>query len=89
MWPSGCDRVELLPWDFLMAVRHAQRILAWFENRREKDIPPEWMWPFPDEIDRWFDDVDRKDKPERESPDSGWEDNELAAELVKKLKGRR
>lgn len=29
-------------------------ILSWYENMREEDIPPEWMWPISDEINAHF-----------------------------------
>lgn len=25
-------------------------------------MPPEWMWPFDDDLEVWFEDVDRKRK---------------------------
>lgn len=32
----------------------------------EDDIPPEWMWPFEDELSEWFDEV----RAARENPSS-------------------
>lgn len=32
-------------------------MLTWHENYEKKELPPEWMWPFPDELRAWFKDV--------------------------------
>lgn len=31
--------------------------MSWFENILPAEIPPEWMWPFPEELDTWWDEV--------------------------------
>ena len=43
--------------DLVTAIQHAHTILGWFENLSEEEIPPGWMWPFPDELEEWFDEV--------------------------------
>lgn len=40
-----------------MAITHAQAVLNWQENLMTEDMPPEWMWPLPDELEDWFKDV--------------------------------
>lgn len=42
------------PADLLRAIYHANKILDWYENLTEDDIPPEWMWPFETALDEWF-----------------------------------
>lgn len=56
--------VEDVPHDFTAALFHAHRILDWQENLMEGEMPPEWMWPFEDELQIWFERVDeaRKEK---------------------------
>lgn len=54
-----------MPVDLLRAISHANKILDWHENLVEKEIPPEWMWPFDKAISEWFDDV----KQAREHPE--------------------
>lgn len=49
-----------IPWDLAEAISHATRVLEWHANLTEEDIPPEWMWPFVDEINEWFGDVKEK-----------------------------
>jgi hypothetical protein len=48
-----------------------------------EDMPPEWMWPFDDPLEEWFEEVDRRRKdrfgtPEDEEP-SDMMSNEYAA----------
>jgi hypothetical protein len=31
------------------------------------EVPPEWMWPFPEELSDWFDDIREKKKMDMES----------------------
>ncbi len=39
-------------------------MLDWYENLQKDEIPPEWMWPFDDELEVHFDQVeeDRKNR---------------------------
>jgi hypothetical protein len=43
--------------DLLRAIGQANKILSWYENLAEDDIPPEWMWGFDDLLEEWFDDI--------------------------------
>lgn len=43
-----------------MAVQHALHVLHWQENLSTDEMPPEWMWPFNDALDEWFDEVDAR-----------------------------
>lgn len=45
-----------------MAIEQASRILDWMENLTKEEIPPEWMWPFEDELEQWFADVEEARK---------------------------
>jgi len=46
----------------MRAVTHAQTVLSWQENLSQDEMPPEWMWPFDEELEGWFDDVAAKRK---------------------------
>lgn len=48
-----------MPWDLATAISHAHRVLSWQENLQKDEIPPQWMWPFEDELDTWFEEVER------------------------------
>lgn len=48
-----------MPLDLLRAISHANKILDWHENLVTDEIPPEWMWPFDDPLNEWFDDIKR------------------------------
>lgn len=41
----------------MAAVAHAHKILDWFEHLMPNEVPPEWMWPFDDLLEEWFEDV--------------------------------
>ena len=47
-----------MPWDLAEAIGHAQRVLNWYANLPEKDIPPMWMWLFPEAQSEWFAELD-------------------------------
>lgn len=58
------------------------------ENLEAKEQPPQWMWPFEDELEKWFEKVKRlRDEKYGTSSDDdddsgdGFTDNELANEL--------
>lgn len=38
----------------MSAIGHAVTILGWFEHLTEDDLPPEWMWHLPHELERHF-----------------------------------
>jgi len=44
----------------MRAIDQANRILDWQENLSKDEVPPEWMWPFDEELKAWFEEVDRK-----------------------------
>ena len=43
--------------DLVLAIQHANTILGWYENLPEEEMPERWMWPFPEELEEWFDEV--------------------------------
>lgn len=49
-----------MPNDLVRAIAHAHRLLDWEENLQSEEMPPEWMWPFDDELEAWFEEVQRK-----------------------------
>ncbi len=52
-----CDKAQDAPAELMVALQHADHILSWYENISTEEIPPTWMWPFPDELDEWFEEV--------------------------------
>lgn len=83
LWPPGMTSVLELPWDLLIAIQHAYRILNWQENLMPDEMPPSWMWPLEWELEEWFEDVERRRK-EKYGTDGGTDDvrmdkNEYAA----------
>lgn len=64
MLPPGYSHLTEVPSDLFLAIQHANGILNWFENLSRDEQPPEWMWPFADEIEKWFREVElaRKEK---------------------------
>lgn len=63
-----------------MALAHADAVCQWRENTLEDEMPPQWMWPFSEEVERHFANVDeaRKARATGEESESDMEENELA-----------
>lgn len=55
----------------MQAISHAEMILGWYENLPKHEVPPEWMWPFPDELESWFERIEEERKEGRTGPDKG------------------
>lgn len=70
VWPRGCTSIEDVPWDLLEAIKHAHIVLGWQEHLTKEEMPPEWMWPFSDEVGEWMDNVwyARRNHQDFESP---------------------
>jgi hypothetical protein len=60
LWPSGIDTIEEVPDELLRAIEHATTVLVWYENLPKEDMPPEWMWHLPKQLDLHFKMVDEK-----------------------------
>lgn len=60
--PKDMTSAEEIPWDLAMAIEHALRVCSWQENLIGKEMPPDWMLPFDDELQIWFERVDRDRK---------------------------
>lgn len=54
--PAGDDLLDS-SFEIIAAIQHANTILTWHENLPEEEMPPEWMWPFPDELEEHFAEV--------------------------------
>lgn len=53
------------------------------------EMPPQWMWPFGEELEAWFEEVERKRK-ERFGGDSDTDSDDSQPMLQNELsKGRR
>lgn len=63
--PNFTDLTEA-PAELVQAIQHAYTILNWYENVPSDEMPPAWMWPFPDETGQWFDEVKEARRRERE-----------------------
>lgn len=44
----------------MRAIQHANKVLDWAENLEADEMPPEWMWPWEEELDSWFETVKQK-----------------------------
>jgi hypothetical protein len=42
-----------------------------------EDMPPEWMWPYDDALEEWFDQVDRRRKDRAGRPDEDEEPDDM------------
>jgi hypothetical protein len=58
------------------AIGHANRVIDWLENIPSEDMPPEWMWPFTEELNDHFDEVKAKRGSKTEDDDSSMMRNE-------------
>jgi hypothetical protein len=69
----GCERIEEVPADLMLAIEHAHRILTWRENLPDEEMPPTWMWHIESELDSWFKNVEvqRKNKSGGDDQDTG------------------
>jgi hypothetical protein len=53
--------------------------MQWEENLLEDDMPPEWMWGMPDDLEEWFDEVSARYREGRtRDDDESMVENELA-----------
>lgn len=59
LYPKGIDTIDEVPWDLTYAISHANKVLSWQENLSSDEMPPSWMWPFDEELELWFEDVER------------------------------
>jgi len=89
LWPEGTISIENVPRDLLRAVSHAYKILSWYENLTDDEVPPEWMWPFDEELRVWFEDVkqERNAKYGGSSSHDGGEDVPLMSNELAKNRG--
>lgn len=86
---GGDTSVTEISWDVQQAIEHSLMIINWQRNLPRKEVPPMWMWPFYDELDTWFEDVEANREAERGSSSSKSEDyrelerNELADQGIR------
>lgn len=88
LYPREVESIEEAPWDLSAAIAHATKIMSWMENLQRDEIPPEWMWPFDDELEIWFENVDREREArysggDKEDPDKPMMGNELSERFKK------
>ncbi len=62
--PDDASKFADVSQEFIICIQHASTVLGWYEDLTGDEMPPAWMWPFPDELDLHFDGVKkaRKDK---------------------------
>jgi hypothetical protein len=44
----------------MRAIEHGHKVLDWQENLMADEVPPEWMWPFQEELELWFEEVQHR-----------------------------
>lgn len=98
LFPDGIENTTNLPSDLSVALSQALLISSWHEHLGEKEMPPEWMWTLPWELEVWFERVDYERKQKYGGGDDGDDDhfresdddlvNEYAAELRGQKKRR-
>lgn len=64
MFPEGIDSIADIPNDLFRAIVHAYRVIDWYADLTEKEMPPEWMWAHEDALETHLNRVieDRKSK---------------------------
>ncbi len=82
LWPVGCERVEDVPYDLARALPHAHRILNWYENVSEDEMPPQWMWPFEEKLEEHFATIKANRESETIEDNSGAETSLTKNELA-------
>lgn len=64
----------------MVAVAHADMLLSWEEHLPRHERPPEWMWPYPQELKVHFERVEQNRKdgvtPEDRAAEEGESENE-------------
>ena len=87
LFPSGVSSVDDVNWDLAFAIEHAQTVIGWQHNLSKNEMPPRWMWPFADELNIWFEEVEanRERKYSSSGSDTGehMQVNELAKDGVR------
>lgn len=58
LFAPGVSNVNEMSQDFFSAMHHANTILSWQENLTKDEVPPPWMWPFPEHLEEWFTEVE-------------------------------
>ena len=92
LWPEGCSTIDDVSNDLISAIAHASNVINWRENMSKEEVPPEWMWPFNEELDEWFDEVEfqrsQKYGGGSDADDADMDRNEYAKDLEKKRNRR-
>jgi hypothetical protein len=68
----------------MTAIDHATNVNSWYENCSPSEMPPRWMWPFDDEVNQWFEEVQLARQAGSPGPDADSESmvvNEYANDL--------
>lgn len=77
LFPEGVTTLDEVPWDLTVAISHSFAVLSWYENRPSEKIPPRWMWPHDEELEKFFDRVDDSGSPSEDDEEVAFE-NEFA-----------
>ncbi len=82
--PEGIDHLVDAPHTLHDALSTGLRILTWHENLEREEVPPRRMWLNGEQLNEWFEEVDRKrkekygiDRDPDEDPNAIYEDNEI------------
>ncbi len=71
LFPRGAFSIEDISADIMMAFQHAIIVISWQDNLPKKELPPRWMWPFPQELNTWFEEVEMIRDKDRASGEEG------------------
>lgn len=54
---EDCQSILEVSSDLMTAVNHCRTVHGWEDNLSGEEMPPRWMWPFPEELSEWFEEV--------------------------------
>lgn len=72
-----------------MAVSHADHILQLQENLDRDEMPPQWMWPFVQEMNEWLDRIQSERRNRYNAPAASSDDDDMQENALLAGVGRR
>lgn len=70
-------------------MQHANLVIDWQDNLAREEMPPRWMWPFVDELEIWFEEVEEQRKAKYGSNNSDSTDTDSPMMENELARGRR
>ncbi len=78
-WPDGIETASDLPWTFIDAWSFASRIMSWYENLDDDEMPPRRIWQDQRMLAKHFEQLKAKRKAkyggEEEAPEGTMADH--------------